>query len=177
MFNNFRADIAENLPTLQRRGWWKTLRHALASPSVRALALIRFQAWCFRHGLPTFPAAKLLSHHFAIEISKRADLGPGLHLPIPWGIVIAPHVTIGARCHLGAEVQIVMGARFKQGPILGDDVFIGDNSKIIGRTSIGDGAIIGVSSVVTIDIPPGAAAMGNPAQIVEEAEQQISIAA
>ena len=144
---------------------------------MRALCLIRLQAWCFKHGLPTDPAAKLLAHFFAIEISKRAEIGPGLHLPFPWGIVIAPHVTIGARCHLGADVQIVMGARFKQGPTLGDDVFIGDGSKVIGRTTLGDGAIIGVSSVVISDIPAGAAAMGSPAQVVQEADQQISVAA
>ena len=177
MFTNLKADLEENLPTLQRRGWWKTVRHCLASRTMRALGLIRCQAWCFHHGLPTYPAAKLLSHFFAIEISKRAEIGPGLHLPSPWGIVIAPHVTIGARCHLGADVQIIMGARFKQGPTLGDDIFIGDGSKVIGRTTLGDGAIIGVSSVVISDIPAGAAAMGNPAQVVQEADQQISIAA
>lgn len=177
MFTNLKADLEENVPTLQRRGWWKTVRQSLASRSMRALCLIRCQAWCFKHGLPTYPAAKLLSHCFAIEISKRAEIGPGLHLPSPWGIVIAPHVTIGARCHLGADVQIVMGPRFKQGPTLGDDIFIGDGSKVIGRTTLGDGAIIGVSSVVISDIPAGAAAMGNPAQVVQEADQQISVAA
>ena len=177
MFTNIRADIEENLPSLQRRRWWRTLAHCCASPSVRALFLIRLQAWCFRHRLPTAPAAWLLANYFAIEISKRAEIGPGLHLPVPWGIVIAPHVSLGARCHLGAEVHIVMGPRFKQGPILGDDVFVGDGARIVGRTVIGDGAIIGISSVVMMDVPPGAAVMGNPARIVEEAGQQISMAA
>jgi serine O-acetyltransferase len=177
MFENFKADIRENVPSYQQWTPWRAFRYCLRSPSIRALALIRLQAWLFRIGLPTLPVTKLLEHFFAIDISKRADIGPGLHLPTPWGVVIAPHVCIGARCHLGADVQIVLGARYKQGPTLGDDVFIADNSKVIGRIALGDGAIIGMSSVVTRDIPPGAAAMGNPAEIVEGANQQISIAA
>lgn len=70
-----------------------------------------------------------------------------------------------------------MGPRFKQGPTLGDDIFIGDGSQIIGRTTLGDGAIIGVTSVVISDLPAGAAAMGNPVQIGPAADQQISVAA
>jgi acetyltransferase-like isoleucine patch superfamily enzyme len=48
---------------------------------------------------------------------------------------------------------------------IGSDVWIGDNAVVLKGVSIGHGAIIGASSVVTRNIPPYAIAVGNPAQI------------
>ena len=47
---------------------------------------------------------------------------------------------------------------------IGNDVWIGDNSVIIRGVTIGDGAIIGASAVVTKDVPPYTIAVGNPAK-------------
>lgn len=49
---------------------------------------------------------------------------------------------------------------------IGNDVWIGDNSVIMRGVTIGDGAIIGASSVVTKDVPPYTIAVGNPARPV-----------
>jgi acetyltransferase-like isoleucine patch superfamily enzyme len=45
-------------------------------------------------------------------------------------------------------------------------VWIGQNSFIMKGVTIGEGAIIGVNSVVVNDIPPYSVAMGNPARVV-----------
>jgi len=44
--------------------------------------------------------------------------------------------------------------------------WIGQNSFILKGVTIGEGAIVGVSSVVVTDIPPYSVAMGNPARVV-----------
>lgn len=44
--------------------------------------------------------------------------------------------------------------------------WIGHNAVILKGVTVGEGAIIGVSSVVVNDIPPYSVAMGNPARVV-----------
>jgi acetyltransferase-like isoleucine patch superfamily enzyme len=44
--------------------------------------------------------------------------------------------------------------------------WIGQNSLILKGVTVGEGAIIGVNSVVVTDIPPYSVAMGNPARVV-----------
>lgn len=50
--------------------------------------------------------------------------------------------------------------------IIGNDVWIGQKAIIKGGITIGDGAVIGIGSVVTKDIPPYAIVGGNPAKII-----------
>jgi acetyltransferase-like isoleucine patch superfamily enzyme len=49
---------------------------------------------------------------------------------------------------------------------IGRRSWIGQNSFILKGVTIGEGAIIGVNSVVVTDIPPYCVAMGNPARVV-----------
>ena len=49
---------------------------------------------------------------------------------------------------------------------IGNDVWIGDNVAVRFGVTIGDGAIIGLGSVVTKDVPPYAIAVGNPARVL-----------
>ena len=51
--------------------------------------------------------------------------------------------------------------------VIGNDVWIGCNSVILRKVKIGDGAVIGASSVVTKDVPPYAIVVGNPAKILK----------
>jgi acetyltransferase-like isoleucine patch superfamily enzyme len=46
---------------------------------------------------------------------------------------------------------------------IGCKVFLGANTTVLKGVTIGDGAVIGASSVVTGEIPPGTIAAGNPA--------------
>lgn len=49
--------------------------------------------------------------------------------------------------------------------VIGNDVWIGSGANIFRGVTIGDGAVIGGSSVVTKDVPPYAIVAGNPAKI------------
>jgi acetyltransferase-like isoleucine patch superfamily enzyme len=50
---------------------------------------------------------------------------------------------------------------------IGNDVWIGANAVIIKGINIGDGAIVGASSVVTKDVPPFSIVVGNPARVIK----------
>ena len=50
--------------------------------------------------------------------------------------------------------------------IIGSDVWIGEDVKIIGGLRVGDGAIIAAGSIVTRDVPPFAIIGGIPAKVV-----------
>jgi acetyltransferase-like isoleucine patch superfamily enzyme len=56
--------------------------------------------------------------------------------------------------------------KFEIAPVyIEDDVWIGYNATILKGVTIGRGAIIEPGAVVSKDVPPGAIAFGNPAQI------------
>ncbi len=55
--------------------------------------------------------------------------------------------------------------------------WIGQNSFILKGVTVGEGAIVGVNSVVVSDVPPYSVVMGNPARVVikntqKQADQQ-----
>ena len=52
--------------------------------------------------------------------------------------------------------------------IIGNDVWIGENSTILPGVQIGNGAIIGMNSVVGSDVPAYAVIVGNPARIIRK---------
>lgn len=52
--------------------------------------------------------------------------------------------------------------------VIGNDVWIGQNAVILPGVRIGDGAIIGLNSVVGTDIPPYSIAVGNPASVIRK---------
>ncbi len=168
MFDTLKVDLRRNLQDYAPCGTLKRLALCLTLNSTQALMLIRFQFWCARHHFPTLFAAKLLFWFFKIEISKYAHIGPGLRLPHPMGLIIAPNVIIGPDCDIYADVRLVLAHGAKEGPQIGRHVFLGDGAKVVGHVSVGDHAIIGVSSVVTRDVPAHATAVGIPAKVITE---------
>ena len=166
MLSEFRTDIRRNLRDYEPCSSLKRLALCHTLNSIHALFLIRLQQWCAENKIPTFPVAKLLFWFFKIEISGRSYIGPGLRLPHPMGIIIAPNVTVGSNCDLYADVRIVLSHGNPKGPTLDDGVFMGDGAKAVGKITIGSHAIIGVSAVVTKNIPEYATAVGIPAKVI-----------
>lgn len=168
MFDTLRRDITRNLQDYAPHSMLKRVLLCLTLNSIHAVALIRLQQWCARHKLPTFFAAKALFYLFKIEVSRHAQIGAGLRLPHPMGIIIAPNTTVGEDCDLYADVRLVLAHGCKQGPQLGRHVFLGDGAKVVGNVYIGDDAVIGVSSVVTKNVPAKVIAVGIPARVLSE---------
>jgi serine O-acetyltransferase len=107
-----------------------------------------------------------------ISIPRTVRVGPGLRIWHFGNIFINAESVIGANCTLRQGVTI--GNRDDGGPspVLEDDVELGAYAQILGGVRIGRGAKVGAMSVVLIDVPPGAVAVGVPARIIERSPSQ-----
>jgi len=102
------------------------------------------------------------------DIPINSNLGGGLLITHPNGIVIHPKAVIGPNCLIFQQVTI--GARDGGVPVIGGNVDIGAGAKIIGDVLIGDHVRIGANSVVLENIPDGATVVGIPARIINKIE-------
>ena len=102
-----------------------------------------------------------------ISLPKSADIGPGLRIYHFGNIFVHAQAKIGADCTLRQGVTI--GSRHAGGgvPVLEDGVDLGPYAQVLGGVTIGRGAKIGAMSVVLVDVPAGATAVGVPARVVQ----------
>lgn len=112
----------------------------------------------------------VLEHRFwsiisQAEIGLGTQIGGGLQLPHPNGIVIHPATVIGPNCLIFHQVTIGTRANAAGVARIGGNVDIGAGAKILGPVTIGDHAVIGANAVVTRDVPARATAAGIPATL------------
>lgn len=93
----------------------------------------------------------------------RGTCGPGLSIAHPGLIIVNGQAQIGARCRISQGVTV--GGTPAGAPALGDDVFLGPNSQVIGPVRIGAGVTILPGAVVTRDVPDRATVGGVPARV------------
>ncbi len=104
----------------------------------------------------------------SIEISPRAEIGSGLFFPHPQCIVIG-HASLGDNCTIYHGVTIGAKLPFhKEYPNIGNNVYIGEGSTILGGITIGDNVIIGAKTLILEDIPDNSVVVGNPAKILRK---------
>jgi serine O-acetyltransferase len=102
------------------------------------------------------------------DLPATADIGPGLLIHHPNGIVVGYRVTIGSYCVLLQGVTLGQKyARYGAAdfPVVGSHVTIGAGAKVLGGVRIGDHSTVGANAVVLTDIPSYAVAVGIPAKI------------
>ena len=113
-------------------------------------------------------AQKLMEIVTGICIPVPCDIGEGLYIGHYGAIILPARGRIGHNCSFAQNVTIgVAGAGANRGaPVIGDRVFVGAHSVVVGRITIGEDAMICAGSVVTRSVPPRAVVMGNPARVV-----------
>jgi serine O-acetyltransferase len=127
----------------------------------------RYQSWQQRPGLISRFSCKILVFRHAFwsvvtgaDIPLNCQIGGGLLIPHPNGIVIHPAAKIGVNCLIFQQVTI--GIRDARGfPEIAGHVDIGAGAKVLGAVKIGPHARIGANAVVTRDIEGGMVAVGN----------------
>ncbi len=140
--------------------WWDPAKQLLKS-------IRRYQAATANGGFMGKLRSKIhvLQHRFwsvasGADIPLNCNLGGGLLLTHPTGVVIHPYSSVGPNCLILQQVTLVEGVE------VGGHVDIGAGAKIVRAVKIGDHAKIGANAVVLQDVPPGATAVGIPAKII-----------
>jgi serine O-acetyltransferase len=140
-----------------------------------AVLLYRIESSLFEKRFPLSTLAKLAGRWNSLcnscEFSAYANIGPGLHIPHPIGIVVGavtagPNLTVLQNASLALKNRRLSDKDRSNYPHLGANVTIGPSASVLGRIFIGDGVLIGANAVVLKDVPPGCCAVGNPARVL-----------
>ncbi len=95
------------------------------------------------------------------EIDLSCQIGGGLLIPHPNGVVIHPGSIIGANCIIFQQVTLAGIVK------LGYHVDIGAGAKLIGPLEVKNNVRIGANAVVTKDVNEGETVVGIPAKSIK----------
>ena len=108
-----------------------------------------------------------MSRKFGIEINPATKIGPGFVMTHPYNITISSFAVIGRNVNIlkGATVGHSSGKR-PGAPVIGNRVYIGLNSTLLGGITIGDDVLIAPNAFVNQDIPSHSVVIGNPCTVI-----------
>ena len=159
MFDNLREDTSRLKLTKTKGFPWYVIESLLFENGYQAVVLHRIAHWFKSRGIPLFgPLVARVNLFFTgVDIGPGAVIGPGFLISHGVGIVVGGYARIGKNAILLHQVTIGSPNpdRIEKMPVIGDNVFIGAGSKVIGEITVGDDVFIGVNAIVTRDIPSG----------------------
>jgi maltose O-acetyltransferase len=115
---------------------------------------------------------------FHCDYGSNIHLGAGVFLNFDCIILDVVAVRIGDGTQIGPGVQILTadhprdpteraaGLEWGRPITIGRNVWIGGGAILLPGVTVGDDAVIGAGSVVTLDVPAGATVAGNPARVL-----------
>lgn len=153
----------------------------LSSNKSRMLVLLRFfeylvnrkvdWPWLVFHKLVKKICLNLLyieQRKLGVDIHPLTQIGEGLHLPHPNGIVLHGGAVIGNNCTIMQQVTVGgnMGKEKDMVATIGDNVILSAGAKVIGPCAIGNNVIVGANAVVIKDVPDNSVVGGVPARLI-----------
>jgi len=113
---------------------------------------------------------KWLEFKYGFQIPSKTQIGKGLYIGHHGTIIINEKAILGDNCNIAPGVVIGQSNRgLRKGtPVIGNKVWIGVNSVIVGSISIGDNVLVAPCSYVNVDVPSNSIVIGNPAKIVSK---------
>ena len=104
------------------------------------------------------------NYNFVVLCGNKVEIGDNVMFGPDCGLYAAGHPFDATFRATGAEY----GWPIK----IGNNVWIGGGTKIVGGVSIGDNTVIAAGSVVTKSIPANVLAGGNPCKVIREIEPE-----
>jgi len=149
-------------------------------PAIRAITNYRIAHRLYELGVPIIPRFITEMAHSETGI----DIHPGAQIGHHFAIDHGTGVVIGATCIIGNNVKLYQGVTLgaksfpldedgnpikgiPRHPILEDNVIVYSNATILGRITVGKGAIVGGNIWVTEDVKPGARITQNRAKGID----------
>ncbi|MBB3221745.1 serine O-acetyltransferase [Pseudoduganella umbonata] len=174
MFRHLRQDIRsiiERDPAA--RNAWEVLT---CYPGLHAIIAHRLAHWCWTHGLkwPGRFISALARIVTGIEIHPGARIGRRVFIDHGFGVVVGETAEIGDDCTIYQGVTLggtSLTPGKKRHPTLERGVIVGAGAQVLGGFTVGEYAKVGSNAVLLKPVPPGATAVGNPANIVQKHEQ------
>lgn len=123
----------------------------------------------------TISFLKLTCKLYHCEIYYNTNIGRGLYIGHPYCITINPNAIIGNNVNIHKGVTIGCENRGIRcgSPQIGDCVWIGINSTIVGNIKIGDDVLIAPNTYINCDVPAHSIVFGNPC-IIKPAQDATS---
>jgi serine O-acetyltransferase len=142
-------------------GFWITATH-------------RYGAWCwslpFALRLPLGMPFRIINRFWRfflhVNISVKAEIGPGLCLIHPTSIMI-PSTKIGSNVLIFHEVTIGANLTRQGHPTIGNNVDVYVGARILGGIKIGDNSKIGANCVVTSNVAPNSVVFSAPTRTLQ----------
>jgi serine O-acetyltransferase len=103
-----------------------------------------------------------------ICIPYNTRIGSGLYIGHFGGIVVSSNAVIGKNFNInqGVTIGATYGGKYPGTPTIGDNVYIGPGSFVIGGIKISDNVAIGANTVVNKPIPENGVVVSPPGEIV-----------
>lgn len=111
-----------------------------------------------------------LGYKYGFQIPLHTQIGEGFYIGHFGTIVINGKAKLGKFCNIAHNTTIGQANRgsLKGYPTIGDMVWIGTGSVIVGNIKIGSNVLIAPNSFVNMDVPENSLVLGNPAKIIKK---------
>lgn len=177
-FSQLKEFIAADLYRYATAVSWKAFCRCWFTPGFRYSFFLRCCQYFGRNSkgplfMICFAALRHYQFKYGICIHYTCEVGKGLYIGHFGGIVVNPNAKIGQNVNFSPGVLIGLSnneelKKFEY-PTIGDRVFLANNAKITGGVSVGNDAVVGISTVVTKDVPEKAVVVGIPAKVLSYA--------
>lgn len=108
------------------------------------------------------------SYKYGYQIPRNATIGEGFYIGHFGTIVINERAVIGRNCNISHNVTIGQTNRGKLegSPNIGDFVWMGTGSIIVGNIKVGSNVLIAPGAFVNFDVPSHSIVIGNPGKVI-----------
>jgi serine O-acetyltransferase len=110
------------------------------------------------------------SFKYGFQIPYVTEIGEGFYIGHHGTIIINGEAKIGKNCNVAAGVTIGQTNRgkLKGCPNIGDNVWIGIGSVIVGNITIGSNVLVAPNTYINFNVPSNSLVIGNPGKIIRK---------
>jgi serine O-acetyltransferase len=147
------------------QGFWAIFQYRIAHFFYTKITLFPFN---FLFRIPVFLWQKHIEIITGISIPASAKIGHSFYIGHFGCIILNANTVLGNNCNISQGVTIgISGINDNRGvPIIGDQVYIGVNSVIAGKITVGNNVLVGSCSLVTSNVGDNSVVLGVPAVVI-----------